>query len=38
MAIGYSRSNDNGSVLFKLHGATNSRGDIGGGIGIGYEW
>lgn len=38
IAIGYSRSNDNGNVLFKLHGATNSRGDIGGGIGIGYEW
>ena len=38
IAIGYSRSNDNGSVLLKLHGTTNSRGDIGGGIGIGYEW
>ncbi|MCU9998109.1 YadA-like family protein [[Pasteurella] aerogenes] len=38
IAIGYSRSSDNGKVLLKLHGAANSRGDIGGGVGIGYEW
>ncbi|MDO4431612.1 MAG: YadA-like family protein, partial [Lonepinella koalarum] len=37
-AVGYSRYSDNGKVILKLQGNANSRGDIGGGVGIGYQW
>ncbi|AHG76889.1 YadA-like family protein [Mannheimia varigena] len=38
LAVGYSRSSDNGKLILKLQGNANSRGDFGGGVGIGYQW
>ncbi|THA21644.1 hypothetical protein E5361_04260, partial [Histophilus somni] len=38
VALGYSRVSDNGKVLLKLHGNSNSVGDFGGGVGIGWAW
>ena len=38
LAIGYSRSSDNGKVVFKLQGNANTQGDVGGSMGIGYQW
>ncbi|WP_241762004.1 YadA C-terminal domain-containing protein [Mannheimia granulomatis] len=38
LAVGYSRSSDNGKLILKLQGNANSRGDIGGGVGVGYQW
>ena len=37
-AVGYSRASDNGKLILKLQGNANSQGDIGGGVGIGYQW
>lgn len=38
LAVGYSRASDNGKLILKLQGNTNTRGDIGGSIGMGYQW
>ena len=38
LAIGVSRISDNGKVILKVTGNTNSRGDFGGTIGAGYQW
>ncbi|VTU07193.1 autotransporter adhesin [Actinobacillus porcinus] len=38
VAVGYSRASDNGKLILKLQGNANSRGDVGGGVGVGYQW
>ena len=38
IAVGYSRSSDNGKVLFRLSGSTNTQGDVVSAGGVGYEW
>nr|WP_264148847.1 YadA C-terminal domain-containing protein [Mannheimia pernigra] len=38
VAVGYSRSSDNGKVILKLQGNANTIGDFGGSMGIGYQW
>ncbi|QIM62022.1 hypothetical protein A1D29_01115 [Pasteurellaceae bacterium Orientalotternb1] len=38
VAVGYSRSSDNGKVILKLQGNANTRGDFGGSVGVGYQW
>ncbi|MCK3657427.1 hypothetical protein A4G18_01490 [Pasteurellaceae bacterium Pebbles2] len=38
IAVGYSRASDNGKLILKLQGNTNSRGDTGAGVGVGYQW
>ncbi|VTX81773.1 YadA-like family protein [Haemophilus haemolyticus] len=38
LAVGYSRISDNGKVIFKLQGNANTSGDIGAGVGVGYQW
>ena len=38
LAVGYSRSSDNGKVIFKLQGNANTQGDVGGSVGIGFQW
>lgn len=38
VAVGFSKASDNGKLLLKLQGNANSRGDVGGGVGLGYEW
>ena len=38
LAVGYSRASDNGKVILKLQGNTNTGGDFGGSVGVGYQW
>ena len=38
IAVGYSRSSDNGKVLFRLSGSANTQGDVVSSVGVGYEW
>ena len=38
VAVGYSRSSDNGKVILKLQGNANTQGDVGGSVGVGYQW
>ncbi|MCK3658715.1 hypothetical protein A4G18_08330 [Pasteurellaceae bacterium Pebbles2] len=38
IAVGYSRASDNGKLILKLQGDSNTRGDIGGSVGVGYQW
>lgn len=38
LAVGYSRISDNGKVIFKLQGNANTSGDVGAGVGVGYQW
>ena len=38
LAVGYSRISDNGKVILKLQGNANTRGDVGAGVGVGYQW
>ena len=38
IAVGYSRSSDNGKVLFRLSGSTNTQDDVVSSVGVGYEW
>ncbi|MDY4280595.1 MAG: YadA-like family protein [[Pasteurella] mairii] len=38
IALGYTRSSDNGKLLLKLGGSANTQGDIVSSVGIGYEW
>ena len=38
LAVGYSRSSDNGRTVFKAHLNADTEKQIGGGIGLGFEW
>lgn len=38
VAVGYSRASDNGKVILKLQGNANTSGDLGAGVGVGYQW
>ena len=38
LAVGYSRASDNGKLILKLQGNANTRGDVGGSVGVGYQW
>ena len=38
LAVGYSRSSDNGKVVLKIQGNANTQGDLGGSVGVGYQW
>ncbi|WP_208604951.1 YadA family autotransporter adhesin, partial [Rodentibacter genomosp. 2] len=38
VALGYTKASDNGKVLLKLSGSTNTRGDVVSAVGLGYEW
>ena len=38
LAVGYSRASDNGQLILKLQGNANTRGDVGGSVGVGYQW
>ena len=38
VAVGYSRASDNGKVILKLQGNANTSGDVGAGVGVGYQW
>ena len=38
LAVGYSRSSDNGKLVLKVQGNANTRGEVGGSVGIGYQW
>ncbi|QNS14448.1 YadA-like family protein [Mannheimia bovis] len=38
LAVGYSRASDNGKVILKLQGNANTRGEVGGSVGVGYQW
>ena len=38
IAVGYSRASDNGKVVLKIQGNTNSQGKVGGSVGVGYQW
>ena len=37
LAVGYSRASDNGKMILKLQGNANTSGDIGAGVGVGYQ-
>lgn len=37
-AIGVSKISDNGKIVLKLTGSSNSQGDMTGGVGVGYQW
>ncbi|WP_439258977.1 YadA-like family protein [Lonepinella sp. BR2930] len=38
LAVGATRISDNGKVVLKLTGNTNTRGDVGTSVGLGYQW
>ncbi|MFB0713417.1 YadA-like family protein [Buttiauxella noackiae] len=38
VALGVSVISDNGKWVTKLSGTTNSQGDLGGAVGVGYQW
>ena len=38
LAVGYSRASDSGKLILKLQGNANTRGDVGGSVGVGYQW
>lgn len=38
LAIGVSRISDNGKVIIRLSGTTNSQGKTGVAAGVGYQW
>lgn len=38
VAVGYSRSSNNGKLILKLQGNANTIGDFGGSMGVGYQW
>ncbi|WP_373767379.1 YadA family autotransporter adhesin, partial [Glaesserella sp.] len=38
IAIGYSRTSDNGKLILKATGTANSAGHYSGGVGVGYQW
>ncbi len=38
LAVGYSRSTDDGRTVFKLQAGVNTEKELGGSVGIGYQW
>ncbi|MDA3978314.1 YadA family autotransporter adhesin [Gallibacterium sp. AGMB14963] len=38
IAIGLSKASDNGKVIFKVSGTSNSQGKMGMNAGVGYQW
>ena len=38
IAVGYSRASDNGKVVLKITGSSNTQGDYTGSVGVGYQW
>ena len=38
VAVGYSKSSDDGKLIFKLNSSANTRGDFTVGTGVGYQW
>lgn len=38
VSVGYSRASDNGKIILKLQGNANTSGDVGAGVGVGYQW
>ncbi|MCT8837177.1 YadA-like family protein [Glaesserella parasuis] len=38
LAVGYSRASDNGKIILKIQGNANTRGEMGGSVGVGYQW
>ncbi|TDF37845.1 hypothetical protein E1290_07530 [Histophilus somni] len=38
VALGYSRVSDNGKITLRLQGTRSSTGDVGGSVGVGYQW
>ena len=38
VALGVSTISDNGKWVAKLSGSTNTQGDLGGSVGVGYQW
>ncbi|QSX15015.1 YadA-like family protein [Glaesserella parasuis] len=38
LAVGYSRASDNGKLILKLQGNANTSGEMGGSVGVGYQW
>ncbi|MFY1027495.1 YadA C-terminal domain-containing protein [Actinobacillus seminis] len=38
VAVGYSKTSDNGNIMLKLQGNSNSRGHVGGAVGLGWQW
>ena len=38
IAVGYSRASDNGKVVLKITGSSNTQGDYTGSVGLGYQW
>ncbi|MFZ6083398.1 YadA family autotransporter adhesin, partial [Glaesserella parasuis] len=38
LAVGYSRASDNGKLILKLQGNANTTGEMGGSVGVGYQW
>ncbi|OBW92686.1 YadA-like family protein [Gallibacterium anatis] len=38
VALGVSRISDNGKMIIKLVGSTNTQGSVSGGVGVGFEW
>ncbi|MDY4279628.1 MAG: YadA-like family protein [[Pasteurella] mairii] len=36
--MGYSKMSDNGKISIRLQGTSNSAGDLGGAVGVGYLW
>ncbi|WP_406812058.1 YadA-like family protein [Histophilus somni] len=38
LALGYSRVSDNGKITLRLQGTRSSTGDVGGSVGVGYQW
>ncbi|MDO9847664.1 YadA-like family protein, partial [Glaesserella parasuis] len=38
LAVGYSKASDNGKLILKLQGNANTSGEMGGSVGVGYQW
>ncbi|WP_249961256.1 YadA C-terminal domain-containing protein [Histophilus somni] len=38
LALGYSRVSDNGKITLRLQGTRSSTGDVGGSVGVEYQW
>ncbi|WP_283774714.1 YadA-like family protein [Histophilus somni] len=38
VALGYSHTSDSGKIMLRLQGTRSSTGDMGGSVGVGYQW
>ncbi|MNF03620.1 hypothetical protein D3C80_2029780 [compost metagenome] len=38
LSVGVSRISDNGKWVTKLQGSADSQGEVGVGVGVGYQW